>query len=386
MQGKGLLFQEVSFTLRRMKVAMVHDWLTAMGGAEKVLEELIQLFPADLFTLVRNNKNLKGTPFETLEMKTSFIQKLPRAATKYRSYLPLFPLAIEQFDLSGYDLVISSSHSIAKGVLTHADQIHICYCHTPMRYAWDLYQQYLREGRLKSGIKGVLAKCFLHYLRMWDAHSAARVNAYAANSHYVAKRVKQLYNQEAEVIYPPVDLQFYALEEKKEDYYLTVSRMVPYKKIDLIVEAFAAMPDKKLIVIGEGPEEEKIKSKAGKNVEILPYQTQETLKAFLQKAKGFVFASIEDFGILPVEAQGCGTPVIALGRGGALETVAEGKSGVFFHEQSVASLIDGVRSFEKKAFDPLVVRAHAEQFRQEVFREKFGAFIREKYEAFSFSK
>jgi glycosyltransferase involved in cell wall biosynthesis len=368
-----------------MKVALIHDWLTAMGGAERVLESLIKMYPADLFTLVKDTKNLKGTPFENLEVKTSFIQKLPRAEKKYRSYLPLFPLAIEQFDLTGYDLVISSSHSTAKGVLTHADQMHICYCHTPMRYAWDLYQQYLREARLKSGLRGVMAKCFLHYLRMWDAHSSARVNAYLANSHYVARRIKQLYNQEAEVVYPPVDLNFYTLGEKKEEYYLTISRMVPYKKMDLIVEAFAAMPDKKLIVIGEGPEEEKIKEKAKKNIEILPYQKKEILREFLQKAKGFVFASIEDFGILPVEAQGCGTPVIALAKGGALETVRENETGVFFREQTVLSLTEGIKMFEKKTFDPRRIRSHAESFREEVFQEKFQASIRAKYEAFTTS-
>lgn len=368
-----------------MKLALIHDWLTAIGGAEKVLESLIKMYPADLFTLVKNTKNLQGTPFEELEVKTSFIQKLPRAEKKYRSYLPLFPLAIEQFDLSDYDLVISSSHSTAKGVLTHADQMHICYCHTPMRYAWDLYQQYLREARLKSGLRGIMAKFFLHYLRMWDTQSSARVNAYLANSQYVARRIKQLYNQDAEVIYPPVDLNFYTLDEEKEDYYLTISRMVPYKKMNLIVEAFAAMPDKKLLVIGEGPEEEKIKEKAKKNIEFLPYQDQEVLKKYLQKAKGFVFASIEDFGILPVEAQGCGTPVIALGKGGALETIRENETGVFFDDQTVPSLLEGIKKFEQTSFDPQKVRTHAESFREEVFQEKFQASIREKYEAFTSS-
>ncbi|MCP5505463.1 MAG: glycosyltransferase [Chlamydiales bacterium] len=368
-----------------MKVALVHDWLTAMGGAERVLESLIELYPADLFTLVKNTENLKGTPFEGLDIKTSFIQKLPKAEKKYRSYLPLFPLAIEQFDLSAYDLVISSSHSTAKGVLTHADQMHICYCHTPMRYAWDLYQQYLKEARLKSGVKGVVAKCFLHYLRMWDAHSSARVNAYLANSHYVARRIKQLYKQEAEVVYPPVDLNFYTLKEEKQDYYLTISRMVPYKKMDLIVEAFAAMPDKKLVVIGEGPEEDKIKKKAAKNIEILPYQEREELKKYLQNAKAFIFASIEDFGILPVEAQGCGTPVIALGKGGALETVAQNKTGIFFPEQTVSALLEAIQKFEKESFDPRTIRRHAEQFREEAFKEKFQASVRLKYETFASS-
>ena len=365
-----------------MQVALIHDWLTTVGGAEKVLESLAETFPSDLFTLVKDPKSLIGTPFESMEIKTSFIQKLPKAKKKYRSYLPLFPLAIEQFDLSHYDLVISSSHSTAKGVLTHADQMHICYCHTPMRYAWDLYQQYLRESNLKSGPKGILAKIFLHYLRMWDAHSSARVNAYVANSHYVARRIKKLYKQEASVIHPPVDLDYFDLEENKEDFYLTASRMVPYKKVDLIVEAFSLMPDKKLVVIGEGPEMEKIKKKAKKNVEILGFQDDATLRDYLQKAKGFVFAALEDFGILPVEAQGCGTPVIAFGKGGILETVIENQTGLFFPKQTVSSLIEAVESFEGKKFNPRVIRTHAEAFREEVFKDKFQALVRDKYEEF----
>ncbi len=363
-----------------MKVALAHDWLTVMGGAEKVLEALMEVFPADLFTLVKDVKGMKGTPFE--KAKTSFLQKLPRAKSKYRSYLPLFPLAIEQFDLSDYDLVISSSHAVAKGVLTHADQLHICYCHTPMRYAWDLYHQYLRESKLKSGVKGVLAKFFLHYLRMWDAQAASRVDAYVANSHYVARRIKKLYNEEAAVIYPPVDIDYFGFTTEKEGFYLTASRMVPYKKLDLIVEAFSQMPDKKLVVIGDGPDMEKIKSKAKKNVEILGYQSDEVLRSYLQKAKGFVFAALEDFGILPVEAQACGTPVIAFGKGGALETVIENETGLFFPEQTVPSLIEAIKIFEKKTFDPEKIRAHAETFRKERFNKEFQTFVEKKQEAF----
>ncbi|MCB1080341.1 MAG: glycosyltransferase family 4 protein [Chlamydiia bacterium] len=365
-----------------MKVALIHDWLTTVGGAEKVLESLAKTFPSDLYTLVKDTKKLRGTPFEGMQVKTSFIQKLPRARKKYRSYLPFFPIAIEQFDLSGYDLVISSSHSIAKGVLTHADQMHICYCHTPMRYAWDLYQQYLRESELKSGVKGVVAKFFLHYLRMWDAHSSSRVNAYVANSNYVARRIKNLYQKEAQVLYPPVDVDYFNLVEKKENYYVTASRFVPYKKIDLIVEAFGNMPDKKLVVIGEGPDYEKIKEKAKKNVELLGYQRDEVLRTHLQNAKGFVFAALEDFGILPVEAQACGTPVIAYGKGGALETVLQNRSGLFFPEQTVSSIIEAVQAFEEREFDPKLIRKHAENFREEHFRIKFKALVDEKYNEF----
>lgn len=356
-------------------MALVHDWLTTVGGAEKVLEALAETFPAKLFTLVRDPKHLVGTPFEKMEVKTSFIQKLPRAKSRYRSYLPLFPLAVEQFDLSDYDLVISSSHSIAKGVLTHAEQLHICYCHTPMRYAWDLYQQYLREAKLKSGLKGVMAKFFLHYLRMWDAHASSRVDAYVANSKYVARRIQKLYEKEASVIYPPVDVDYFMLCGEKEEYYVTASRMVPYKKIDLIVEAFGEMPDKKLVVIGDGPEMDKVKEKAKKNIEILGYQDDDTLRWTLQKAKGFVFAALEDFGILPVEAQACGTPVIAFGRGGALETVIENETGLFFEKQSVPSLIEAVQAFETKTFDPQKIRDHAETFCPTRFKKQFQALV-----------
>ena len=314
-----------------------------------------------------------------MKIKTSFIEKLPFSKKKYRSYLPLFPLAIEQFDLTEYDLVISSSHCIAKGVLTHADQMHICYCHTPMRYAWDLSQQYLRESKLKSGVKGGIAKIFLHYLRLWDAQSSSRVNLYVANSNYVSRRIFQLYQKKAEVIYPPVDINYFELEERKEDFYVTASRFVPYKKIDLIVEAFSHMPDKKLVVIGDGPDMEKVKSKALNNVEILGFQSDESLRFYLQKARAFVFAALEDFGILPVEAQACGTPVIAFGKGGVLETVLENRSGVFFREQTVSSLIEGIEAFEKREFDPKLIRKHAETFRAENFKAKFKRLVDEKY-------
>ncbi|MEM8727850.1 MAG: glycosyltransferase family 4 protein [Chlamydiota bacterium] len=366
-----------------MKVAVVHDWLVTLGGAEKVLESLLEIFPVDLFTLVKNPENLIGTPFESMKIQTSFIQKLPGARKKYRLYLPLFPLAVEQFDLNDYDLVISSSHSVAKGVLTHAEQLHICYCHTPMRYAWDLYQQYLRASNLKSGLKGVVAKCFLHYLRLWDGYSSTRVNAYVANSQYVASRIKKLYQKKASVIHPPVNLDDFQLEEDKEDFYLTASRMVPYKRVDLIVEAFGRMPGRRLVVIGDGPEMEKIKGKATKNIEILGFQDDRVLRGYLQKAKGFIFAALEDFGILPVEAQACGTPVIAFGKGGASETVVDNRTGLLFSEQTATSLIRAIEIFEAKVFDPKVVRMHAETFRKEVFKQKFQALVREKYEGFS---
>lgn len=362
--------------------ALIHDWLTVEGGAEKVLTSLVELFPSDIYTLVKSPKCVERLSLNMEHIYTSFIQKLPFAKRKYHLYLPLFPMAIEQFDLSNYDIIISSSHSVAKGVLTHSEQLHICYCHTPMRYAWDLYQHYLRASKLNRGIKGVCAKTFLHYLRMWDLLSSSRVDAYIANSRYVARRIFKAYQRRSEVLYPPVDVNFFTLEESKEKFYLAASRFVPYKKIDLIVEAFGTMPDKRLIVIGDGPEKSRIKRKAKKNVEILGYQSDEILRNHLQRARGFVFAALEDFGILPLEAQACGTPVIAFGKGGTLESVSEGQSGIFFREQTVDSIVTAVHDFEKREFDAKLIRTHAKKFRKERFKKAFKTLVDEKYKSF----
>ena len=353
-----------------------------MGGAEKVLESLMQIIPSDLYALVANPRQLKNTPFEGIKIHTSFIQKLPYAKKHYQLYLIFSPIAIEQFDLSKYDLIISSSHAVAKGVLTHAEQLHICYCHTPMRYAWDLYHHYLRNAKLKTGLKGIVAKTFLHYLRMWDLSSSSRANLYIANSHYVKRRICKLYQKEAQVLHPPVDVDFFSLEEDKEEFYLAASRLVAYKKIALIVEAFGEMPEKTLIVIGDGPERKSIERKKTKNIKLLGYQNSMVLRSYLQKAKGFVFAALEDFGILPVEAQACGTPVIAFGRGGALETVVKDHSGVFFYEQTVGAIVEAIKDFEKKEFDPKEIRKHAKTFCKERFKEKFTKLIQNTHKKF----
>ncbi|MBI5346333.1 MAG: glycosyltransferase family 4 protein [Chlamydiae bacterium] len=361
-----------------MKTALIHDWLVSIAGGEQVLKSIYEIFPSPIFTLIKNEKGLKNSFFEDKEIFTSFIQKLPFGVKKYQSYLPLFPWAIEQFDLSKFEVIISSSHCAAKGVLTNLDQLHICYCHTPMRYAWDLYHQYLTEEKLHKGIKGRLAQFFLHYLRMWDYSSSARVDHFIANSKFVKRRIQKIYGKTAEVIYPPVRVSNFTLNPNKENFYLTASRLVPYKKIDLIVEAFSNMPDKKLIVIGDGPDMKKIKAKAKKNIEILGYQSDEVLKDYLGKAKAFVFAAVEDFGILPVESGASGTPVIALKKGGAIETVIENKTGVFFNEQTVNSIIDAVKNFESLDFDPKIIRHHAENFSEENFKTKFKNFIEQK--------
>lgn len=366
-----------------MKTAFVHDWLTTLAGAEKVLESMTEIFSGPIYTLVQNKKKLEGSSFENKEIISSFIQKFPFATEKYRNYLPFFPLAIEQFDLRSYDLILSSSHAVAKGVLTHPEQLHICYCHTPMRYAWDLYHQYLFEGSFHKGIKGKFVKFILHYLRMWDLSSAARVDHFVANSRFVAKRINKLYGKPADVIYPPVDTDFFQFYPKKETYYVTASRMVPYKKMDLIVEAFSNMPDKKLVVIGDGPEMSKVRQKAKSNIELVGYQSNDNLRELMQRAKAFIFAAVEDFGILPLEAQSCGTPVIAFGKGGVKETVIEGKTGIFYDEQTPLALQKAVERFEKMVFNPQVIRQHAELFHGARFKEQLKNYVLEKYNLFT---
>ena len=365
-----------------MKTAIVHDWLVSIAGGEKALESIYEIFPSKIHTLVMNKHKMKNTVFAKADVKTSFLQKFPLGVKKYQSFLPFFPMAVEQFDLSEYDLIISTSSCVARGALTHGNQMHICYCFTPMRYAWDLYQQYLRESRLKGGLKGILAKIFLHYLRLWDYSSQHRVDEFVAISHFVAKRIQKTYGREAAVIYPPVDTEYFSLCTSKDDYYVTASRMVPYKKIDLIVEAFAEMPDKKLIVIGDGPEKKKIRAKAKDNVVFLGHVSDTVLKEHVQRAKAFVFAALEDFGIAPIEAMSTGTPVIAFGKGGVKETVEEGETGIFFHEQAKDELMKAVEKFEKISFDPLRIRSQAEKFSKKRFKEEFQAFVEKKTSAF----
>lgn len=361
----------------RLKIALVHDWIVDIGGSEACLKEIYDLYPGDLYTLLfkKESLDLIGIPEE--KVKPSFLHKLPQCQKWYRSFLPFMPYAIEQFNLSEYDLIISSSHAIAKGILRHADQVHICYCHSPVRYAWDLYYEYVRESGLERGIKGRIAKIILHYIRLWDVEAAERVDYFIANSHYTAKRIEKIYRRDSTVIYPPVEIEKFHYETQKENFYVAASRFVPYKRIDLIVEAFGYMPDKKLLVIGDGPDSKKIKSKARKNVEFLGYKPKEILGKYLAKARAFVFAAREDFGILPVEAQACGTPVIAFGRGGIVETVLPGKTGIFFMEQSVEAIVDAVRKFEKmeERFDPMEIRRNSERFRKERFREEITEFV-----------
>lgn len=367
-----------------MRIALVHEWLTTMGGSENVLAALYEIYPSPIYTLLVNRDSLKGTIFENASIKTSFIQNLPFAKKKYRSYLSLFPIAVEQFDLSGFDVILSSSHCVAKGVLTGSNQLHICYCHTPMRYAWDLYHRYLKQEGLKRGLKSIVAKQILHKIRMWDILSSNRVDHFIANSLHIARKIEKIYRRDAHVIYPPVDIERFDICTQKENYYITASRMVPYKMIDLIVKAFVLMPDRKLVVVGDGPDFKKIKKLSKKNIELLGYQSFEALKNHLKKAKAFIFAAEEDFGILPVEAQACGTPIIAYGRGGALETVVPEKSGIFFYEQSEESIINAVERFDKieEKFQPDLIRKGVEKFNKQRFKEEFKRFVEKKAGSF----
>lgn len=363
-----------------MKIAIVHEWFVDYSGSERVVEQLLHIYPeADLFSVIDFMPEHLRKHILHKKATTTFIQKLPFARKHYRNYLTLMPLAIEQLDVSNYDLVISSSHAVAKGVITHAGQVHICYCHSPIRYAWDLYHQYLRESGLNKGLKGFIAKMMLHYMRMWDYTTANRPDHFVANSAYIARRIRKVYNRESTVIYPPVDVDSFNIFTAKEDFYLTASRLVPYKKVDLIVETFAKQPDKKLVVIGDGPDFEKIKTKATSNVKLMGYQPFEVLKDHMQRAKAFVFAAEEDFGIIPVEAQACGTPVIAFGKGGACETVVHGRTGVLYQDQSTHSLSMAIQEFELNItrFDSLEIRKNAERFSTEAFRHKFREYVEE---------
>lgn len=372
-----------------MRVAIVTDWLTTYAGAERVIEQMIACYPqADVFAVVDFVPEAQRGFLQGKRPNVSFIQKLPGARKRYRHYLPLMPLAIEQFDLSAYELILSSSHAVAKGVIVGPDQLHISYVHSPIRYAWDLQHQYLKESGLEQRWVGWLARWFLHKIRLWDVRTQYGVDTFIANSGFIARRIHRVYGRAATVIYPPVDVNAFELNENKADFYLTASRMVPYKRLDLIVDAFTAMPDKQLVVIGDGPDFDKIRARAGTNVRLLGYQSFAVLRDYMQRAKAFVFAAEEDFGITPVEAQACGTPVIAFGKGGALETVrgptyGDQTTGRFFGEQSVAAVCQAVEAFEgSPAIAPSACRHNAERFSIDVFREKFTELVEAQWRLF----
>ncbi|MBO1325136.1 glycosyltransferase [Acetobacter sp. TBRC 12305] len=362
-----------------MRVAIVHEWLEHYAGSERVVEQLLILFPqAELFAIVDFMPTAERAMLGGRAVHTTFIQKLPFARGHFRNYLGLMPLAVEQLDLAGFDLVISSNHACAKGVITGPDQIHICYVHSPMRYAWDMQAAYLRQGGMQRGVRGLYARWLLHRLRNWDVRSAAGVDVFVANSSYIARRIRKVYRREAVVVYPPVDTQrFDATDHPRKDY-AVISRLVPYKRVDLVVEAFLRMPGKVLHVAGDGPERERIAALAGNapNIVLHGRITDTEVLHLMQQARAFVFGAEEDFGIAMVEAQACGTPLIVLGRGGARDIVREdgesgGPTGVFFNHQSCDAIMAAVAEFEsmEARITPQACRANAQRFSQPAFRQ-----------------
>lgn len=374
--------QVLILPLETMKICFVHDWLTTFGGAEQVLKALLEIWPGTpVFTTVYDKKGNCREIIQSTQVTASFVNHLPFAKRKHRAYLPLMPLAIEQLDLSAYDLIISDSHAIAKGVRTGPDQLHISYVHTPIRYAWDMQQEYLHQAGLEHGLKGFIAKAFLHYIRLWDLRTVPGVDCFIANSNFIARRIRKTYQRDSTVIYPPVDIGRFTVSKEKGDYYLALSRLVPYKKTDLIVQAFTQMPNRKLVVIGDGPQMKVLKKIATGNIELLGFQPDSVVEDYLEKAKALIYAAEEDFGIVPVEAQACGTPVIAFGKGGALETIIPGKTGFFFDSQEPAALIQAVQDFESH---PLLnadkIRQNAERFSKNRFLTEMRSFVETAYQ------
>ena len=376
-----------------MKIAIVHDWLDTCGGAELVLEQLLLCYPeADVFTLVDFMSESERTFLSGRKVSTSFIQRLPGARRYFRHCLPLMPFAIEALDVSQYDLVISSSWAFAKGVKCHPGQTHVSYVHTPIRYAWDQQELYLQQAISREPLRK-LARYFLTRLRRWDVKTAGRGARLVANSHFIAERIQQCWQRQSVVLNPPVAVDDFTCTESKDDFYVTVSRLVHYKAVEILVEAFNLMPDKRLVVIGDGPMFNRLQAMAGPNVELLGYQSREVVIDHLQRARAFVFAAHEDFGIVAVEAQACGTPVIAYGQGGALDSVIPftgpdatdagySPTGLFFDQQTAASVVAAVERFEAlpDGISAQACAANAARFAPEHFRREFMAIVEQTIE------
>ncbi len=362
------------------RIALVHDWLTGMRGGEKCLEVLCELFPsATLFTLLHRVGSATRT-IEQMNIRTSFIQKLPLSESKYRYYLPLFPTAIEQFDLRPYDLVVSLSHCVAKGVRPRADALHVCYCFTPMRYVWDQYELYFGEDRA-GPLTRMAVPAIANYLRTWDVASSNRVDHFVAISRHVQNRIRRYYRREPSVIYPPVEVSSFDVKEKDDGYFLIVSALVPYKRIELAIEAFNRTSER-LVIVGSGPDERRLKGLSGKNIEFTGWTSPTELRAYYENCRALLFPGEEDFGITAVEAQACGKPVIAYARGGVLETVigAGGRrTGVLFHEPKTESLLQALKEFRRAKFRPAVVRRNAERFARGLFVRRMRSFLQKKW-------
>ncbi len=357
-----------------MKIAIIHYWLVNLRGGEKVLEALCELYPqADIFTHVYDASKFTHPIISKHKIRTTFISKLPFAKKYYKIYLPFMPLALEELDLSGYDLVISSESGPAKGVIVPPGVPHICYCHSPMRYMWDMYGEYCaRMGKFKKIITALLS----HYIRRWDQLSSLQVTNFIANSEFVAKRIKSYYGRDSVVINPPVDVESFGLSQKSDDYYLVLGQLVKYKRVDLAVQAFNKS-GKRLIVIGDGEQLDELKKMAKENIQILGYQPFEKIRNYLMNCRALIFPGVEDFGIVPLEAMACGKPVLAFAKGGSLETVRENITGVFFHQQTVECLHNAIIDFENNfVTQPEKIRQHAQQFSKENFKSKIDSYIR----------
>jgi len=363
--------------LQNLRVALVHHWLVRMRGGERVLESFCKVFPqADIYTLVFDAQGISER-IRCHNITTSWIQKLPRATRYYSQYLPLFPLAIEQFDLSAYDLVLSSDAAVGKGVITRPETCHICYCHTPLRYAWSAYHTYLRS--VPSAWKRRLAAFLMSYLRMWDAVASTRVDYFIANSEAVSRRIQKYYRRESAVIYPPVAISDFEVSSSPGDYYLAVGQLAPYKRFDLAVDAFNEL-GRPLLIVGDGPEHSRLSRRAGKNITIVGWTTGETLQRYLSHCRALIFPGEEDFGMIAVETHAAGRPVIALSKGGAVETVIPEVNGLLFEEETVASLVNAVRQFEviESRFSPPSIRRTAAPFGEERFEQELTRFVCEK--------
>lgn len=363
-----------------IRVAIVHEWLDTYAGSERVLEQLLLCFPnADLFAVVDFMSEAERGFLQGRTVQTSLIQRLPFARRMFRHYLGLMPIAIQQLDLSGYDLVISSHHAVAKGVLTGPDQMHISYVHSPMRYAWDLQHQYLREAGIERGLRGMYARWLFARLRQWDVSSSNHVDHFVANSAYIARRIRKVYRREAAVIHPPVDLGRFVPCAEKEDFFLLACRFVPYKRAEIVVESFRSQPTRRLVVVGNGPDNDRVRATArgASNIEFKGTVPQHTLIHLMQRARAFVFAAEEDFGITLAEAQACGTPVIAYCRGGAAEIIAQEATGVLFDRQEPGAITAAIEQFEivEQRLTSQACRVNALRFSEPRFRSEIGAFV-----------
>lgn len=370
-------------SLSEKKIAVVHDWLVVYGGAEKVLENILDLYPnADLFSLIEKVPSDQRIFLRGKRVKTSLLQKLPYIEKYYRYLMPFLPFVIEQFDFSRYDLVISSSYCVAKGILTGPQQYHVSYCHSPVRYAWDQYHYYISRFNKLLPLKFLMRLVF-HYVRLWDSISSNSVDQFIATSRFVASRIKKYYRRSSIVVPPPVDLSTFTLKVDKENYYIAIARFVPFKRLDIAVKAFSEMPDKELLLVGDGPDMRYLKNMASSNVKFVGFQNPESVMKYLSRARALIFPSEEDFGIVPLEAQATGTPVIAYGRGGIIDTViphdksSKSPTGVFFYEQNYKSLVDAVLYFENciNDFNPVQISRHANEFSIENFKKRLHEVI-----------